>query len=182
MSPVLDGGAVTDPTTTVMDGGGPAGDFGVTVASWGCSVDGVQALLPDAVFPTTMTPGQKGLTRSQVETWLIELSGVAALRLTGFTKLVDPERITALTDAARDAVHNGAASYVEAARHPDRAGKGATSYADVLWSRFTDRLTDLAELLEEWLTDPDDATTGDAPGPSPAFSFPASAVPDTLRW
>lgn len=179
----MDGGDAADPTPpTVVDGGDPAGDFPTTFGPWGCSVDGVSALLPDAVFPTVLTAGQKALTRAQVETWLGELSGVASLRLTGIERLSNPGRVTALTDAVRGAVHNGAASYVEAARHPDRAGKGTTSYADVLWARFTDRLADLATLLSQWLTDPDDADTTDAPGGHPAWAFPESSVPDNLGW
>ena len=149
------------------------------VEPWGATLDGVAALIPDWKIPLTLAPGQNGITRDQVTGWLTELSGIVSLRLTGWAAVTDPDRTAALVTAARAAIHNGAASYVEAARHPDRAVKGATSYADVLWARFTDQLDHLDALLLTWLEDP---SAAGVPSPGPAFEFPAPLIIDGLRF
>ena len=147
---------------------------------WAATLEGVAALIPDWKIPAALTPGQTGLTAVQVEGWLAELSGIVSLRLAGWDGL-PADRSEPLVRAGRDAIQNGAASYVEAARHPDRAGKGATSYSDVLWSRFTERLDNLAELLAVWLEDPAVAVDGPTSA-APAFAFPDAAILDSLRF
>lgn len=64
---------------------------------------------------------------------------------------LNPDPATPVTDralfvsAARDAVHNGAASYLQAARHPELSRINGDSYSAVLWARFGEALTVLAD-------------------------------------
>ena len=173
--PVIEGGGPGNTPDTLLDVDGPT-------PPWGATLDGVGALIPDWKIPATLTPGQTGLSAAQVEGWIVELSGIASLRLTGYATISDPDRVSALTSAVRAAIHNGAASYVEAARHPDRAGKGDTSYSDVLWARFTGGLDALEALLGTWLTDPDLSGVGAVTPPGPGFEFPAAFIIDGLRF
>lgn len=134
------------------------------VAPWDATVAGVADLLPDAKLYDTaeaIPAGRRGVTRAQVRTWLVGLSGRASIALDGWEKLSttvdegaelsDRDRFA---DLARDAVHNGAASYVEAARFPEAQGKAASSYAAVLWARYEATLADLGKWLELRLADP----------------------------
>lgn len=162
---------------------------------FGASVDGVQGLVPEArlLEQPPASPTSRGVTRGQVEGWLEELTGVVELRLDGWRGLraeASPEEVAAGVDAprvrlvrwARAAIQTAAASYVEAARFPERASKADTSYAEVLWRRYESLIADLAT----WLTDAleDGTPGGDVTGTGGAAgSFPpASFTPDTLRW
>ena len=125
------------------------------VDPFGANVAGVQALIPDATLVETLNVGQKAITKDQARQWLVELTGHALIRLSRYTQLGDetePRRV-ALVAMARDILHNGAASYVEAARYPERAGKAEESYEGVLWRRYQQGLTSLEAQLDEWLDD-----------------------------
>lgn len=162
----------------------PASD---PVPPFGATVAGVEALLPDATIYDVLPAGRKGVTKAQTAAWLDELSGRVAIRLGGWARLratvLDGEPVdaatpyTQLVDAARTVVHNGAASYVEAARFPERAAAADTSYAGVLWARFTDGLADLAGWLERELAEADNVDVVE-PGPvdadAPLGNFPAA--------
>lgn len=164
------------------------------VAPWAATVAGVQDLLPDArIYPdaASVPAGRRGVTAPQVRTWLVALSGRASLYLDGWERLsdeVDPGAELSdrarFVDLARDAVHNGAASYVESARYPEQQGKAASTYAGVLWSRYEATLRDLREWLAARLaatgTDPQ---TGAATSAGPEFAFPPpSFTVDRLRF
>lgn len=136
-------------------------------APFDASVAGVQALIPEAKLPVTLAPGVRGVTVAQAEAWVADFSGRVALRLTGYDLLPEPQ-LSRVRQAARDLVHNATASYVEAARFPERALDG---YAALLWSRYAEGLSS----LEAWLR-PDPGGGGDGGLSSlagtPAFSFP----------
>lgn len=149
---------------------------------WGATVDGVAALLPAAAIPDELAAGQKAVTRAHVQAWVDQLAARVALRLAGWDTLKDAGRRDHVRAAAADLVHHGAAAYVEAARFPERAGKTDESYSAVLWARYVDGLAELAALLEGWLSDPGEATGGDAGNGRPAWSAPATSFPDDLRF
>lgn len=163
------------------------------VPPWDANVDGVRDLLPDATIyrDGTVPAGRRGVTEPQVRTWLVGLSGRASLYLDGWEKLSttvdegaelsDRQRFA---DLARDAVHNGAASYVEAARYPEQQGKAATSYAAVLWSRYEAVLEELKRWLDVRLAAPAELDpTATTAGGEPAYYFPPpSFTVDRLRF
>lgn len=155
------------------------------------TVEGVRALLPHATIPDSLPAGGRGVTTSHVAAWLAELSGRVDLRLAGWRRLRvarteqeesdnHPSPSERFTAAARDLVHNGAASYTEAARYPERAGVTDTSYAAVLWNRYTSGLDD----LEAWLTD--ELATGDEgevdPETGTAYGDPGYSFPEPFPW
>lgn len=167
------------------------------VVPFGATRLGVTGLVPEArLIPGDVLPvGKYGVTEAQVDRWLDELSGDVAVRLDGWERLSnDPvlDGITVLIDGDRDrlkawaagVIHNGAASYLEAARHPERAGVNDTSYAAVLWDRYTTGL----DKLDAWLTKRlDDLETGDElPGDvdadGPGYYFPTPLIGDSLRF
>lgn len=155
---------------------------------------GAAALVPEARLIAGNGPipeGTYGITEAQVEAWVEELTGVVAMTLTGWQRLSDepvgPE-VTSdrdqLVEYARTVIHNGAASYLEAARHPERANVNDTSYAAVLWQRYTDGLDRLAGWLAGRLArlEPGDEVLADAYAGGPAGSFPEPLFGDGLRF
>lgn len=163
------------------------------VEPFGATGKGAADLVPEArLIPGDTVPaGKYGVTEAQVEAWVRELTGAVALRLAGWQGLsatpVAPETTSdrdQLIAYARTIVHNGAASYLEAARFPERASNADTSYAAVLWARYRDGLADLAGWLEARLdegtvTEP---TPPDAGSDGPIGSFPAVLFGDGLRF
>lgn len=169
------------------------------VAPFGATRDGVTGLVPEArlVPGDVLIEGKYGVTEAQVDRWLDELSGDVSVRLDGWelltnTPVLDVDEVTVLVDGDRTRlrawaagiVHNGAASYLEAARHPERAGVNDTSYAAVLWDRYVTGLDRVAAWLEERLADPDAGDTEEPAADSlgPAFSFPTPLIGDSLRF
>lgn len=155
-------------------------------APFGATVAGVTALVPTARLTDTPVPapgpGERvAVTVSQVEAWLDQLSGRVAMRLDGWqrlpTTIVEPETTSdrdQLVAFARDLVQTGAAHYLEAARFPERVSPAATSYADVLWARFLEGLTELTGWLERRLADGVLAEDpAEVAASAPAASFPA---------
>lgn len=166
------------------------------VPPFSATVDGAAALVPEATLPEALGPGERGVTVGQVAAWVASLSGRLEVRLTGWRRLRDvpTDEETAAGDlaprdrlraAAADLVHNGAASYLEAARFPERAAQSDTSYAAVLWARFVEGEDLLATWLEAEL-DTDGAGDGDVVDlglGGIGYSFPAASfTPDTMRW
>jgi len=167
------------------------------VAPFGATRAGVTGLVPEArLIPGDVLPeGRYGVTEAQVDRWLDELSGDVSIRLDGWELLTDgdvlaDDDVTVLVEGDRTrlrawaagVVHNGAASYLEAARHPERAGVNDTSYAAVLWDRYTSGLDKLAAWLEVRLEDPDAGDALPAESSGIAYSFPAPLVGDALRF
>lgn len=160
------------------------------VEPFDATVAGVQALLPHATLYDALPTGRRGVTTANVTAWLTELSNRVDLRLSGWRRLRatataeeeaagHPAPLARLTAYARDLVHNGAASYAEAARFPERADTTDTAYAGVLWARFTSGLDELTAWLKDELTvegelepGPDAGIGGDV-----AYSFP-----DPFPW
>jgi hypothetical protein len=169
---------------------------GTLGALFGASLDGVRSLIPEAKLPDTLPPGTRGVTSGQAAAWLGDLSRRVALRLTGWeqlrftptaedVELARPTPRDQFIAAARDLVHTATASYVEAARFPERAENG---YPAVLWRRFEEGLTGLAEWLDLQLNPPADGDGGggavEGGGASvPAWAFPpASFRPERLAF
>lgn len=153
------------------------------VEPFDATVAGVTALVPEATVVDTVVPGQRAVTHDQVTSWVAALSANVDARLAARGRLPgDDPRSVAVVAAARDLVHNGAASYLEAARHPERASKTDSSYAEVLWQRYTGGLAALGAALDGWLDD----GAGLAPAPSQlvhaAWCMPAPRLPDYVRW
>lgn len=166
------------------------------VPPFGATRAGVVSLTPEAklIAGDTVPEGRYGVTEAQVDAWLDELSDAVAMVLDGWeglddtpvlaedgvTVLVAGDR-TRLIGAARTIVHNGAAAYLEAARHPERATVNDTSYAAVLWARYTAGLDRLAAWLTARLATPEPGDT-DAALAGPAYAFPAPLIGDSLRF
>ena len=149
------------------------------VQPFGATVDLVQALIPTGrLLNGDENTGREGVTKAQTRAWLVELTGEVQLRLSHWTRLADDQRKTAFRTAARDAVVNGVASYVEAARYPDRLSKADNSYSTVLWERYLTRLQWLSEQLDEWIDNQDHASGGSAAG----WRFPPPAIPDRVGF
>lgn len=177
---------MTEQPTTPDPNLTPVGPFGATVK-------GVTDLAPHARLATApLAPGQYGVTRETVVRWLEELSGNLAIRLDGWRRLADtlaPEDVDVdpplLTDRqqfaryARDLVQNAAASYLEDARHPERAEPNGTQYGAVLWARYTTGLDELEAWLIRRLNDP---TADDANRPRVLANFPPPLFGDGLRF
>jgi hypothetical protein len=134
------------------------------VDPFGATVNGTWSLVPEAkllnVEPDEVPDGTFGVTMGQVLAWVEELTGVVAMTLTGWQRLSDtpvaPEQTSdraQLIEYARTVIHNGAASYLEAARHPERSKVNSDSYSAVLWKRYTDGLDRLAAWLTKRLAD-----------------------------
>lgn len=169
------------------------------VAPFGATRAGVTGLVPEArlVPGDVLVVGKYGVTEAQVDRWLDELSGDVSVALDGWERLSNApalaeDGVTVLVTGDRDrvkawaagVVHNGAASYLEAARHPERAAVNDTSYAAVLWDRYTAGLDKLTTWLAGRLADLD---AGDVEEPSlehagPAFYFPTPLIGDRLRF
>lgn len=160
------------------------------VAPFGATRKGVTDLVPEARLIAGDGPlpaGQYGITEAQVDRWVDELTGAVAMRLDGWQGLpaeplapeLDSDR-DQLTAYARTIIHNGAASYLEAARHPERSSVNDTTYAGLLWDRYKSGLDELATWLEVRLAA--GAPTPDTGGGGPAFSFPTPLVGDGLRF
>lgn len=169
------------------------------VAPFGATRAGVTALVPEAKLVPGDGPlvaGQYGVTEAQVDAWVDELSESVAMTLDGWERLsvvdtlaADGTTILVVSDrerflgSARTLVHNGAASYLEAARHPERAAVNDTSYAAVLWARYTDGLDRLAAWLLRRLEDPDaDVTPEPDLHAGPLHNFPTPLIGDGLRF
>jgi hypothetical protein len=169
------------------------------VLQFGASVAGVAALVPEArLYAGPMPPpeGTYAITVTQVAAWVDELTDAVAMVLDGWERLDDTAVLaddgtvlvlgdrSRLLGSARTIIHNGAASYLEAARHPERAAVNDTSYAAVLWARYTEGLDRLAGWLTRRLEDPQ---AGDEPEPEDVnggalYSFPTPLVGDGLRF
>lgn len=167
------------------------------VPPFGATRAGVLSLTPEAklIAGDTVPDGRYGVTEAQVDAWLDELTDAVTMTLDGWealddtptlagdgtTVLVDGDR-TRLIGAARTIVHNGAASYLEAARHPERATVNDTSYAAVLWARYTAGLDRLSAWLTRRLEQPEPGDDAAVELGASAFSFPTPLVGDGLRF
>lgn len=130
-------------------------DLNAQVPPWGATVNGALSLLPDAVLlgqEPSANGANRGVSRLRAYAWVEELSGQVALRLDGWSTLsADLNDDTQLSDrdnlktSARSLVHNGVASYIQAARY---SGDDRSGYATILWERYTTGL----DVLTGWLT------------------------------
>ncbi|MEG1971278.1 MAG: hypothetical protein RR101_14295 [Burkholderiaceae bacterium] len=160
------------------------------VAPFGATVQGAADLVPEArLRDAPPTAGQFGITVAQAAAWVVELTGVVALRLDRWERLSDrapaegvPSDRASLVDAARTIVHNGVGSYIEDARHPERSSVNTTEYGAVLWERYRTQLDDLAEWLRRRLANPDDGDEGAGGIGGAAGGFPPPFITDTIRW
>lgn len=172
----------------------------VPVPPFGASVAGTWSLVPEARLYTGPMPPPEGtyaITVAQVAAWVDELTDAVAMVLDGWERLSNDtvladDEVTVLIEGDRDRllgsartiIHNGAASYLEAARHPERAAVNDTSYAAVLWARYTDGLDRLAAWLTKRLEDPQagDETEPELVNGGAVYSFPTPLVGDGLRF
>ena len=147
------------------------------VEPFGANVAGVQALIPEVELLDTLAIGQRGVTKDQVRVWLVELTGHVLLRLSRYTELSEI-RQGVVVAMARDILHNGAASYAEAAAFPERTGRAETSYDQVLWKRYLGDRDALEAQVDEWLDEQD----GGSGAGGISASFPCVAIPDWIGF
>ena len=129
------------------------------------TISDVLALVPEAVLDDADAPGRT-LTRSDVLAWIMQASGLVAARLSWAALSMTPT----LAQAARHVVASYAASYLEDARYPERAGIASTDYATSLRAQ-ADRELDML------------AATVSAPSASSEWALGHAAVATRLlRW
>lgn len=166
-------------------------DPAAPVSPFGATVNGTWSLVPEARLyavddPSEIPDGSFGVTTAQVQAWVEELTGVVAMTLTDWQRLndepVDPETTSdraQLIEYARTVIHNGAGSYLEDARHPERSSTNQTAYGAVLWNRYTDGLDRLAAWLTKRLAAGETGDTPEVPGGG-AASFPCPTFADNF--
>ena len=150
----------------------PAATYGV----FATTVEAVYALAPEAERITDPADSRMPtpITEATVAGWILDLSAQlagAALRL----NLVDPGPVLDdLHASARATVACGAASYLEAARYPTRAGLNDSSYAGVLWARYQQGTAALVVQLDAAIMDagPEIEHVGPESGPFGRFPDP----------
>lgn len=142
------------------------------------TVAGVQALLPHATFVDEKGVGQKALSTADVATFVEDITGRVQARLGHRWETLDEPLLTVIHAAGRDVVHNGAASYAQAARFPEQADKALDTYAEVLWQRYLDGLDALAAMVAGWV---DDETPDGGTG-VPVGSFPCARITEDTRF
>lgn len=153
------------------------------IGAFDATVQGVINLLPNAVFPDSLEPGRLGVTKAQLGGYLTDVSGRVTARLVDYEKLTEEQKAT-VDLAARDLVHNGAASYAQSARYPEQAGRSRDGLAAVLWARFESGLDDLAELVADMVGDTNAGegdTTGTATGAG-AWTGPDPYFTDSMAF
>lgn len=128
---------------------------------YGATIDGVKAHLPHRRIEDNTRPSTDDVQRYLETTtrWVTMRVGVLAEGTPGF-------------DHARGAAEIGAAAMAEDASFPERSGRAASSYGEVLWARFQEAIDELLESLG--LT----GEGGGGPavaGERPAFNFPDPA-------
>lgn len=153
----------------------PVGD---PIQPFDARLSGVTGLLPQATFPDALGVGQKGVTKAMIDGYITDLTGRVLVRVAGWERL-NADYQAAVKAAARDAIHNGAASYAQAARFPEQADKTDESYATVLWSRYVEGVEQLEQLVAGWLNDPDKATPEGTSGTAGWYFPPARITEDT---
>lgn len=180
------------------------GPFGATVAGVTALVPEARLHEGDGPVPE----GTYKVTTRQVLEWVQELTADVAMALDGWERLSTEDTYGTdvvgaqstyepaatygsgtfgagslgdkgrLIEAARTIVHNGAASYLEAARHPERSRANADSYSAILWDRYTTRLETVRGWLAGRLAAAEQGDTPDPDGPGLAYSFPGTSFPD----
>lgn len=148
----------------------------IGIEPFGTSVADVAALVPEASIPETRGAGQRAVIESDVEAWITQLTATAQVTLDDWQRLPEARRVK-VQEVARTLIANAAASYLEAARAPERSGPATTTYAEVLWTRWTTGLESLAEQVRKWLDDQPETSLS-----KPAARFPAPVIIDRPRW
>jgi hypothetical protein len=117
----------------------------VAIGPFAATVDAVYNLAPEAerVTDGNLSKLPTPITEDTVARWVEEVSAAVSVGIGPWASFTGPtlERVSA---AARAVVANGAASYLEAARYPTRADLNDSTYAGVLWRRYTDGVATLA--------------------------------------
>ena len=141
------------------------------------TVADVAALVPEATIPEERATGQKAVIESEVEDWIASLTAALVSGLHEDWLLLPEDKVELIEAAGKTIVACAAASYVEAARAPERAGLANTTYSAVLWDRWMQGRAELTAQVEEWL-----AESPTLSHVRPGYSFPDARVTDSLRW
>lgn len=136
---------------------------------YGATLDTVRGLVPAMRIGPDTRPSEE-----QVEGFLEVITGEVALVVEDLAaRGYSVATVTRGRTYAKGLVALGAAAMAVDAAHPERTGRTASSYGEVLWDRYTNRLTNLVDLLD---FDEDAGGDGEEPGGpatgSPAYSFP----------
>lgn len=115
------------------------------------------------------------ITSDEVETWIARVAAWVSNALHRRARLPDPAR-RELEAAMTTAIEVGAAAYLVDAAYPQRAGvNDASSYGEVLWTRYRQALDDLKATLADRLDSEDATSTGPS---STGAQFPRSIFTD----
>lgn len=141
------------------------------------TVSDVAALVPEATIPAERDTGQKAVIEAEVEDWIASLTAALEAGLNGDWVSLPTDKVQLVEATAKTIVACGVASYLEAARAPERAGLADTSYAAVLWERWSTGRAELVAQVDEWL-----AESPTLSHTRPGYYFPPASVTDTGRW
>lgn len=135
---------------------------------YGATVEDVRALLPHRRIDATTRPSAE-----QVEGFLAFTTAEVGARIDVLVAAGASAGVIARAEGvARGLVAMGAASMAEDAGHPEQTGRGASSYGQVLWDRYTARLEGIVEFLDL------DVADDGGPGLGSSSDLPASSFPE----
>jgi hypothetical protein len=149
------------------------------------TVDAVYDLAPEAdrVTDPNNSTLPTPITEDTVARWIVDISNAVAGSIGPWGDITGEVALSGVKSAARACIANGAASYLEAARYPTRANMNDSSYAGVLWARYTAGVTALKEQVKLIIAE-DDPGEVEQGGPSggPFGSFPPTYFADGMWW
>lgn len=120
---------------------------------YGASIPGVQAFIPEQLISETSSPSV-----AQVNYFIDNIASEVGLRIGNYTTTITDVGLQGrVTAFARYVVNLGAAATAFDASYPSLSSPNASSYGNVLWSRYEAVLSELIQLV-------DNATPGTDPG------------------
>lgn len=155
-------------------------EWGVTVAEVAALASHADVTNATAADPEFGSANDRRVKTQDVSRWITDVEAVVDLKLRKRTALTADaqERLRA---AGKAVVLNGAAAYLVDAAYPARTGVGDnSSYGNVLWTRYKTGLEELAELVDEWVSQGGDDNASTTLAIS--SSFPAARFTDDMKW
>lgn len=112
-------------------------------ANYDATVDSVRGLIPHRRITDASKPSTE-----EVEGFLAAIAQEVALVVEELeARGYSATSVTRARTFAKGLVALGAAAMTEDAAHPERTGRAGSSYGEVLWERYTGRLTSFVDLL-----------------------------------
>lgn len=146
---------------------------------FGCTVDAVYQLAPEAERLTDPAGSALAtpITESTVQQWIIDVSSALSAGIGDWADLTG-DTLLGVQAAGRAVVACGAASYLEAARYPTHSSMNDSSYAGVLWLRYTEGMASLAATVKAAVDAGGEDVTPDVRESGPFGSFPPAYFAD----